>query len=103
MGNEQTEVERITRLETKLETELAAIKEALYDLKKTFLSREETYVTKSLIEAEFKLRDKEIENIQKELDGLKSEKQSSKNNLPVWIGIIPSVAAARVAIIALWK
>ncbi|MEC0265126.1 hypothetical protein [Paenibacillus anseongense] len=93
---ELTTEERIMRLETRLETELVTIKELIYDLKKIVMMREETYVTKDILESKLEIRDREIAS-------LKADKQSNKNNLPVWLGLLPAIAAVFVAIVALWK
>lgn len=96
VGNELTIEERIMRLETRVETELVAIKEAIYDLKKIVMLREETYVTKDVLESKLEIRDREIAS-------LKADKQSNKNNLPIWLGLMPSFAAVIVAMVALYR
>lgn len=97
------ENERIAKLETKLEIELSAIKEVLLDLKNMFISREENYVSKSVFEAELKLRDRELENTNKRIDQIEADKQSNKQLLPNWIQAFLAVGGVITAIIALFK
>lgn len=88
MGNEQlTESERLIRLET----ELIAVKDAVFRLEKMLLMREEFYWTKEVIENKFQMRDKEIESLRKEIDSIRDEKKTHKNILPLWLALIPSV------------
>jgi hypothetical protein len=88
VGTEQlTDGERIIRLET----ELIAVKDAIFRIEKMLLMREESYWTKEVIENKFQMRDKEIEVIKKEIDSIKDEKKTHKSVLPLWIAIVPSV------------
>ncbi|KQX69215.1 hypothetical protein [Paenibacillus sp. Root444D2] len=103
MGNELTDVERIVRLETKLDTELAAIKEALYDLKKMMLVRDDIHVTKDLLQSELKLRDEKIEGLHRGLNEIRDNSKSNKQLAPAWGQVILAVVAVGVAVLALWK
>ncbi|MCZ8512393.1 hypothetical protein O9H85_08095 [Paenibacillus filicis] len=101
-NNELTDGERLVKLETKLESELSAIKEALYDLKKMFLSREEIYVTKDVLDEKLKLVYKDVEGIQKGLIETREEKKITRQVLPNWVHILLSLGTLVVAVIALY-
>ncbi|NEW08229.1 hypothetical protein GK047_19700 [Paenibacillus sp. SYP-B3998] len=103
MGNELNEGERLVKLETKLETELTAIKEALYDLKKIVLIREEIYVTKDILESKLELHDKEIEGLHRGLNEIRDNNKSNKQLAPAWGQVVFALAAVIVAIVASWK
>jgi vancomycin resistance protein YoaR len=115
MGNEpMSDAEKLAKFETKLDIELAAIKESLNDLKQMFMSS----VTKEILAAELRLRDKEIDAIQDELDKFKEqyekdkqnailERQAQKTTKPNWwqvvLGAIGLFTSISLGIIALLK
>lgn len=65
------------------------------------------FVTKDIHNLEIESLKKQIDSVQDELDDYKEqqreEKKSNKNNLPIWLGILPSTVAVIVAIIAIYK
>ncbi|OPH47581.1 hypothetical protein BC351_10335 [Paenibacillus ferrarius] len=99
MGSEMNEGERLV----KLETEVGAVKEAVFDMKKMLTNQHENYITKEVLDEKLKSLDKDVQGLQKAIDQIRLEKQSNKSNLPVWLGILPSIAAVVVAIIAIYK
>ncbi|OPH47636.1 hypothetical protein BC351_10630 [Paenibacillus ferrarius] len=106
MGNELTESERLAIVETQLKNVLegmASLTKSFTRLEEKLDRREENFVTTVLLDEKFRLRDDKIDGLQKAIVDIRSEKQSNKNNLPVWLSILPSLAAVVVAIIAIYK
>ncbi|MEC0210258.1 hypothetical protein P4H70_15070 [Paenibacillus ehimensis] len=107
MSNDFTDGERLIKLETKFELLTQTLTEAITRLEKKLDEREENYVVKAVLEEKLKLRDEKIAGLQSGLNSLRQniedDKNTNKNVLPVWLGIIPSIAAVIVAIIALYK
>jgi hypothetical protein len=55
------------------------------------------------MDSELKIRDKEIETLKNSIVDIKEDKKSNKNNLPVWLALVPSIAAVILGIISLYK
>jgi anti-sigma-K factor RskA len=92
----ENENERLIKLETKFEMLAETFTKAIERLEKKLDHREENFVTKEILEEKLRQRDQRI-------DQLESGKKEHLNRLPVWISILPSLAAVIVAIIAIYK
>lgn len=88
MGNELTDAERMTKVETQLENLMVLITKV--DTKMD--TWQANFVSKELLAVELKARDKEIER-------LEQEKNSYKNNLPFWAAVVCAVISI---IISIW-
>lgn len=80
---ETTQVERLTRLETELES----MKIVLLRMETKMDTWQLNFASKELLQVELKSRDEKIER-------LETDKTTNKNILPLWFAVIVSIAVA---------
>lgn len=88
MGNEYTDTERMTKLETQLENVVMVV--TRMDAKMD--TWQASFVSKELLEEKLKSRDEKLKQ-------LEDSKSSYKNTLPLWVG---AGFAALSLIISIW-
>jgi hypothetical protein len=108
MGNELNEGERLVKVETQLENvlkEMTTLSNSFSRLEAKLDKRENSFVTKDVLDEKLKLRDEKIEGIQKAIVEMRVEKQNEKTTnkqiFPNWIQAVFAIAAFGVSIFAI--
>jgi hypothetical protein len=110
MGNELNEGERLVKVETQLENvlkEMVTLSKAFTRLEEKLDKREESFVTKEVLDEKLRLRDVAIEGIQKGLNEVRANEQAKENTkkqiLPTWAGNLLNLGAVLIALLAYLK
>lgn len=97
MGMEPKDYERMATMEEQIKQLVSAVTGLSQDLR----NWQTNYVPRQEIGEMFRARDKEIQDINDELDKLRNERNSNKGVIATWAGVIMSGAAVIVAVIAI--
>jgi predicted RNase H-like nuclease (RuvC/YqgF family) len=92
MGNEMTDVERVARIEERLD----AIERVILRMEAKLDAWQETYVPRTEINEMFRARDEQIRE-------LKEEQRNSKQVWPQWVAAIAAIMSVIVAIWAMTR
>lgn len=94
MGN--SEIERLTKLETQIESLLQLV----IRLEAKLDARESNFVSKEILNEKLRLQENRIDNLQNEIKKVQNEKQASKQILPQWVATVASYGALILALYA---
>lgn len=89
MAETTTQAERLT----KLETELESMKVVLLRMEAKMDAWQMNFVSKELLDEKLKTRDEKAKAQDEKIKRLETERTSYKNNLPYWVAVIISTIA----------
>ncbi|MNK77586.1 hypothetical protein D3C87_971920 [compost metagenome] len=103
MNGNNNEEARLIILETKFEMLTENLTNAISRLEKKLDQREESYVTKEVLDEKLKQRDEKIVGLQNAIIDLRESKKETRSLLPNWAGVILTLGSLIIALIAFIK
>jgi archaellum component FlaC len=97
MGMEAKDYERMATMEEQIKQ----LVQAVNSLTQKLDTWQGNYVPRQELGEMFRARDKDIQDLQTEIEKLRQEKNNSKPVVAAWAGVIVSVLAVAVAVVAI--
>ncbi|NBI29014.1 hypothetical protein [Chengkuizengella marina] len=94
---EKEDIERMA----KLEAELKSIRDVVVKMDTKLDTWNKSFVPRPELNEMFKARDKEIDDLNSQIDDLRQDKRNNKSIVPAWAGVVVAFGAMIVTIVGI--